>query len=127
MHRRPVPFVKIVAAIAILTLSPAAFTRISTMQATSHDRIGRAIDGRALAVIRGHLHPLARHNADQGPLDSSTPLPRITMAFKRTEAQQADLNTFLQDQQDPSSPDYHHRSEERRVGKECRSRWSPYH
>ena len=24
-------------------------------------------------------------------------------------------------------PDYEHRSEERRVGKECRSRWSPYH
>ena len=23
--------------------------------------------------------------------------------------------------------DYFHRSEERRVGKECRSRWSPYH
>ena len=22
---------------------------------------------------------------------------------------------------------YYHRSEERRVGKECRSRWSPYH
>src|SRR5207249_8083897 len=22
---------------------------------------------------------------------------------------------------------FHHRSEERRVGKECRSRWSPYH
>ena len=22
---------------------------------------------------------------------------------------------------------YHRRSEERRVGKECRSRWSPYH
>src|SRR5687768_18411106 len=25
------------------------------------------------------------------------------------------------------SPPPHHRSEERRVGKECRSRWSPYH
>src|SRR3989475_7442618 len=24
-------------------------------------------------------------------------------------------------------PSYLHRSEERRVGKECRSRWSPYH
>src|SRR3712207_7591546 len=23
--------------------------------------------------------------------------------------------------------DHHYRSEERRVGKECRSRWSPYH
>src|SRR2546421_11682192 len=26
-----------------------------------------------------------------------------------------------------SAPTSHHRSEERRVGKECRSRWSPYH
>src|SRR3712207_7534558 len=25
------------------------------------------------------------------------------------------------------APDVHCRSEERRVGKECRSRWSPYH
>ena len=25
------------------------------------------------------------------------------------------------------SAKYHRRSEERRVGKECRSRWSPYH
>ena len=27
----------------------------------------------------------------------------------------------------PSEPALRHRSEERRVGKECRSRWSPYH
>ena len=27
----------------------------------------------------------------------------------------------------PSSPNCVLRSEERRVGKECRSRWSPYH
>src|SRR5690242_21195447 len=27
----------------------------------------------------------------------------------------------------PSGPIYGDRSEERRVGKECRSRWSPYH
>src|SRR5256886_13188811 len=28
---------------------------------------------------------------------------------------------------DEGHPPRHHRSEERRVGKECRSRWSPYH
>ena len=28
---------------------------------------------------------------------------------------------------EPSLPDKERRSEERRVGKECRSRWSPYH
>src|SRR3989454_8304566 len=27
----------------------------------------------------------------------------------------------------PESPQVYRRSEERRVGKECRSRWSPYH
>jgi len=29
--------------------------------------------------------------------------------------------------QDPETYSFVHRSEERRVGKECRSRWSPYH
>ena len=28
---------------------------------------------------------------------------------------------------EPEFPDAYYRSEERRVGKECRSRWSPYH
>ena len=27
----------------------------------------------------------------------------------------------------PGNPSGYYRSEERRVGKECRSRWSPYH
>ena len=32
--------------------------------------------------------------------------------------------SYVMNQEDRSKP---HRSEERRVGKECRSRWSPYH
>ena len=36
----------------------------------------------------------------------------------------ADFKTFSRDSFDTSSIS---RSEERRVGKECRSRWSPYH
>ena len=31
------------------------------------------------------------------------------------------------DMEDPANADLATRSEERRVGKECRSRWSPYH
>src|SRR2546430_10258688 len=30
-------------------------------------------------------------------------------------------------QRERLQPSHHRRSEERRVGKECRSRWSPYH
>jgi len=36
---------------------------------------------------------------------------------------QTGIKSGAQRSSDPSSP----RSEERRVGKECRSRWSPYH
>ena len=36
-----------------------------------------------------------------------------------------ELETAHPQYDDPNSPT--HRSEERRVGKECRSRWSPYH
>ena len=36
---------------------------------------------------------------------------------------EAELNGFSEIR----TPVFEHRSEERRVGKECRSRWSPYH
>ena len=36
-------------------------------------------------------------------------------------------NIFTELQNDMGLPAPHSRSEERRVGKECRSRWSPYH
>ena len=42
----------------------------------------------------------------------------------------AQLGTSILDVSDPRKPrvvSQIHRSEERRVGKECRSRWSPYH
>src|SRR3712207_9541842 len=39
-----------------------------------------------------------------------------------------DIDSILQDLSYSIPFKYsHHRSEERRVGKECRSRWSPYH
>ena len=39
-----------------------------------------------------------------------------------------DLDVLFQSPTDPLLfLEFHRRSEERRVGKECRSRWSPYH
>ena len=38
-----------------------------------------------------------------------------------------DMNSFSDYQPGSATAGYRARSEERRVGKECRSRWSPYH
>ena len=37
------------------------------------------------------------------------------------------LTKLIEENTDENVKNYHRRSEERRVGKECRSRWSPYH
>ena len=54
--------------------------------------------------------------ADQTPLPALQTLPAIALPEKSGDVAtlMATLDTVL-------------RSEERRVGKECRSRWSPYH
>ena len=67
----------------------------------------------------GNLHVLVRGMRADGTL---------TLVTARIEDQ--DAGTFLLASAPSSSAVgvyYHRRSEERRVGKECRSRWSPYH
>ena len=76
----------------------------------TRDRIAEEIevgDGRLLLVDTAGLDP----NAEQG-------LSGAVQAQARVAIEQADAILFVVDGQ---------RSEERRVGKECRSRWSPYH
>ena len=58
-------------------------------------------------MIRGHIHPLARAGYDRGKVGNLFAMPRVTMMFKPTDTQQAELNTLLQEQHDPSSPNYH--------------------
>lgn len=59
-------------------------------------------------VLRGNVHHLAQSPFDRGEVDASLALPQITIHFKMSDAQQADLKALLEDQQDPSSPQYHH-------------------
>ena len=59
----------------------------------------------------------------RGPRGSTVRLTLERAADKRIEKVDIVRDAVAQ----PSIPDAYMRSEERRVGKECRSRWSPYH
>ena len=74
-------------------------------QAAPAQRIKSAIDATVQAKIAGNRHPLARPEFDQGAVDSSMPM-RVTMVFKMTAAQQAELDALLAAQQQRGSPDY---------------------
>src|SRR3712207_9247218 len=74
----------------------------------AQDGTGETLAYLVMELVEGE--PLSALVARDGPLDATTTLSLLRQtAFGLGEAHQAG------------------RSEERRVGKECRSRWSPYH
>ena len=70
-------------------------------------RISGRIDPNRRVVTRGFTTPRARAEWDRGALEPSTRLSSLSMSLNRTAAQQADLERLLEDQQSPTSPDYH--------------------
>jgi subtilase family serine protease len=95
------PILKPVAIFLTLGVSLAAFPQTKAV-----NRITRAIDDRETVVLQGNVRPLLQKVTDQGRMDGGTNL-QISMAFKRTAAQEADLEKLLAEQQDPNSPNYH--------------------
>ena len=70
-------------------------------------RIRGHIDGTQRIALKGHIHPKAQAEYDQGPVDASFTLPSMSLVLKPSAAQQADLDQLLQEQQDPASANYH--------------------
>jgi hypothetical protein len=66
----------------------------------------RLESGRTFA-LPGTIQPLLASAVDEGEVEPSLLLARITLHFKMTDAQQADLDRLLQLLQDPSRPEYH--------------------
>jgi len=65
------------------------------------------IDDTHRVVLTGSLHPKARPQYDQGPVDRSLQIGYITLMLKPSASQQSTLEQLLQEQQDRASPHYH--------------------
>ena len=92
-------------ALCFTVLLSLLFVSESLSAQTLKDRILQAVDRSQATVLNGNVHPLARPQYDQGRVESSMPM-RVTLVFKMSEAQQADLDALLASQQDRGSPDY---------------------
>ncbi len=66
------------------------------------------IDNRDVVRLPGNVPAQARPQNDFGPADPALPMNRIIVQLRRSPAKEAELKQFLADQQDPSSPGYHH-------------------
>jgi subtilase family serine protease len=70
--------------------------------------ITQPVDESKMVTLHGNVHPLARAEFDQGPAPASLQLDRMLLVLKRSPSQEAALATFLAQQNDPASPNYHH-------------------
>jgi subtilase family serine protease len=82
--------------------------QISFAQSPRPDRIAGSIAGSPAVWLEGNRRPMFQPENDLGPVADSQKLENITLMFKLTQSQQADLTTLLAEQQDRSSPNYHH-------------------
>lgn len=75
--------------------------------AVTPDRINGPLSAGPKIALRGNVHGLAKPENDLGLADGNRPMQGITLAFHPSAAQQKDLDNFLAELGDPSSPNYH--------------------
>ena len=65
------------------------------------------VDNAVRVTLTGNVHPLARPEFDRGVVAGSQPMTRVLLLLQRSEAQETALQTFMEQQQDKSSANYH--------------------
>src|SRR6185437_5335023 len=76
-------------------------------QSLMQNRISQAVRSDQMQVLRGTVHQMVAVAQDQGELSGSTVLHDMSLVFRRSMAQEADLKNLLQQQQTSGSPLYH--------------------
>src|SRR5215472_6026497 len=99
MRRSP----KFASLVAVIT-----FMVTASLSATAqHNRILGSIDDSQTVPLKGNVHSASLLQNDKGLVENDYQLTNITISFRGSAKQQADLKQLLADQQDPSSPNYH--------------------
>jgi len=79
----------------------------SLSQAQTSDRITTSLYSGEMVQLKGNVHSLAKPEFDLGRADSSRLIEGISLVFHPSSAQQKDLDNFLKQLGDPTSPYYH--------------------
>ncbi len=91
----------------VFTLIAGAALALAQVPPVAKDRIVQPINNAQVATISGNLRPWARPQNDQGEVSDSFRMDHMSLVFKFSEDQQADLTVLLQQLQDRSSPQFH--------------------
>jgi len=85
-------------------LVAAGFSILS--QAQTSDRIATSLYSGEMVKLKGDVHSLAKPEFDLGRADSGRLIEGISLVFRPSTGQQKDLDNFLKQLGDPTSPNY---------------------
>ena len=80
---------------------------LSALAQSPNPRITTAINDSERVTLTGSRSPLAGTAADAGAVPASTVLRGISLVFRRSDAQAAELKSLIAAEQNPLSPQYH--------------------
>jgi uncharacterized protein (TIGR03437 family) len=72
------------------------------------DLLLKTIDDSRRVTLKGNRNSQATPESDRGEVDGNLHISGITFSLKSSSEQQAELERFLDDVQDPASPNHHH-------------------
>ena len=98
MQNRNVPVIRALAAFVFVS---------SIFGQQPRARINASINENELQRLPRNVHPLARPEFDRGPAPAGLPMDRMLMVLTPSAEQQASLESLLDAQQNPASPQYH--------------------
>jgi subtilase family serine protease len=92
---------------SILSFRHFGLSSASGQSSSAEPMIQQQVNDNLRVVLRGNTYPLARPEFDQGPVPGDMPINHRYLILDRPAQQQAALEKFMADQQDPSSANYH--------------------
>ena len=104
MRTQPARFLRIFLLFAFVSLPPSQALAQTVPTAA---RITQPVDESQLTILKGNTYYLAQPQYDRGPAPASLPMDRMLLVLQRSSEQEAVLEQLLDQQQDPSSPNYH--------------------
>jgi hypothetical protein len=94
-----------------LVVCAAGFSILAAPWQAAHaqrsERITGWIDNRATTLLRGSRSSRIESLTSEGPVEDSMRVSGMSIRFRPTDEQQAELEWLLEDQQDPLSLRYH--------------------
>lgn len=88
-------------------LTSLCFLFVGRTQAASSVLIPQNVDESKLVTLAGNTRPEANAKFDHGPVADSFPMEHMLLQLKRSPEQERELEKFIDDIQDKSSPKFH--------------------